>query len=235
MAVLGELTTSMAHELNQPLTAISMVAQNTIALLDTGDPENELLNRKLERIVQQVARAGSIIDHMRIFGRRADDAPADISIASAIEGAVVIVQASLRQSAIEITTLTAPDLPLVRGHLVSLQQVLISLIGNASDAVTMQTPPLPKERRGIEIRAERRGPGAVIRVADHAGGIDESVLPRLFQPFFTTKPTGSGTGLGLSVAYGIITEMGGEIAVRNEGDGAVFEIRLPPAPFETKS
>lgn len=226
MAILAEMTTGFAHELSQPLTAISLVAQNALKGLDPAREHNRFLQLKLQRIVQQADRAASVVDHMRIFGREARRAPESISVAAAIEGARVIADARLAQSRIELLVDTTPGLPLINGHLLPLEQVLTNLLGNAMDAIEMQAPPLPEERRRIEIAARASGGSVVISVADHAGGIEDTAMARLFEPFFTTKPAGSGTGLGLAISYGIVADMGGTINARNSGDGAVFEIRL---------
>jgi C4-dicarboxylate-specific signal transduction histidine kinase len=229
LATVGELTTSMAHELNQPLAAISMVAQNAMAVLDAGDADQAVLNRKLIWIVEQVERAASTIEHMRVFGRKETELPASIAPATAIDGARAIAQAGLHQAGVRLLIQVEPGLPAVTGQLVPLQQVLINLIGHAVGSAQAHTPQLAEERRRIELGATLDATVVVIRVADHAGGIDENILPHLFERSFATGAASPGTGLGLSISHEIITAMGGVMAARNEGDGAVFEIRLPRA------
>ena len=227
LASVGELTTGMAHELNQPLAAISMVAQNAMAVLDANDA---ILNRKLQRIVKQVERAASIIEHMRVFGRRETEPPASMPMTAAIDGAKAIVRAGLHQAGVRLVIRVEPALPPVIGQLVPLQQVLINLIGNAVSSTEERTPRLAEVRRHIDLEARLDGTMVVIRITDHAGGIDESAIPRLFERSFTTTSAGPGAGLGLSFSHEIIAGMGGVMTARNEGDGAVFEIRLPRAP-----
>jgi PAS domain S-box-containing protein len=229
MAILAEMTTGFAHELSQPLAAISLVARNALRDLDPLREDQRFLHNKVQRIVQQTDRAAAVVDHMRIFGRNARRLPESMSVAAAIEDARATADGRLTRSRVELLVHIAPGLPPVSGHLSPLEQVLTNLIGNAMDAIEMRTPPLPDERRRIEISAAADGGSVVISVADHAGGIEDAAMPRLFEPFFTTKPAGSGTGLGLSISYGIVADMGGAIAARNAGDGAVFEIRLPAA------
>ena len=229
MATLGEVSTGMAHELNQPLTAIGMLAENSLASLREDGSVRQLIGAKLERILDQVRRAAAIIDHMRIFGRRSDAPPAPFSVEAAIDGARTMASNRLQQARIGLTIETAANLPRVTGHTVRLEQVLLNLIANAADAVEDHAPALPNSRRDIVIRAGMADGMVQIAVADQAGGIDETLLPRLFEPFFTTKPVGRGTGLGLSISYGIVTDMGGCIAARNEGDGTVVTIWLPPS------
>ena len=228
LAVLGEMTTGMAHELNQPLAAISILAENAVMALDKrGDDTSQLVMNKLNLITDQIERASSIIDHMRVFGRNQDIEPAHVQVGTAIDGVATILHGRLHQQAIEIVRDVAQGLPAVLGHIVLLEQVLMNLITNASDAIFAFDPPLPPPRRRVEIDALCEEGAVVIRVTDHAGGIDEAALPRVFEPFYTTKAVGVGTGLGLSISFGIITDMGGTIAARNVGDGAEFVIRLP--------
>lgn len=229
MAILGEMTTGMAHEVNQPLAAISMAAQNAIATLDTDKPIHRLAARKLDRIIEQVDRAARVIDHMRSSGGVAEPSRGSIDVASAISGVVATLDARLLQANIAVETSAGPDVPSAFGDPSPLEQVLINLAGNAVDAITMQEPPLEPARRRIALTASADRGDVVIAVVDHAGGIPEAVRDRLFEPFFTTKPAGTGTGLGLSISHGIITRMGGSLTARNAGDGAVFEIRLPSA------
>jgi PAS domain S-box-containing protein len=230
LATLGELTTSMAHELNQPLAAISMVAQNAMAVLTTNDASQAALNRKLQRIVKQVERAASVIEHMRVFGRRETELPGSMPVAAAINGAKAIAQAGLHQAGVRLFIRLEPGLPPVTGQLVPLQQVLINLIGNAVNSIEERAPRLAETRRGIDLEARLQGLAVVIRVAHHAGAIDESVIAHVFERSLATRPADPQTGLGLSISHEIVTAMGGVLTARNEGDGAVFEIRLPVAP-----
>ncbi len=198
MAILAEMTTGFAHELSQPLTAISLVAQNALKGLDPAREHNRFLQLKLQRIVQQADRAASVVDHMRIFGREARRAPESISVAAAIEGARVIADARLAQSRIELLVDTAAGLPLINGHLLPLEQVLTNLLGNAMDAIEMQTPPSAggaqaHRNLGTGQMADRLSSASRIMPAASS----DAAMARLFEPFFTTKPAGSGTGLGL--------------------------------------
>nr|WP_294545084.1 PAS domain S-box protein [uncultured Rhodopila sp.] len=229
LATLGELTTGMAHELNQPLAAISMVAQNAMAVLDANDTSQAALSRKLQRIVKQVERAASIIEHMRVFGRRETGLPASVPVAAAINGAKAIAKAGLHRAGVRLFIRVPPGLPQVTGQLVPLQQVLINMIGNAVSSIEGHAPRLAEARRRIDLEASLDGIVVVIRVAHHAGGIDESVIPHVFERSPSARPAGPKTGPGLSISHEIITAMGGVMTARNEGDGAVFEIRLPRA------
>jgi PAS domain S-box-containing protein len=229
MAILGEMTTGMAHELNQPLAAISMMAENSIALLDPDKPMHRILHPKLDRIVAQVGRAAAIIADMRHLGHGEPAARGTIGVAAAIQEANATLDGRLQRAGIGLRIDIEPGLPMAEGDARSLEQALINLIGNAADAIEMQEPPLPADRRVIRVTVALSGADIAIAVADRAGGIDSAVLPHLFEPFFTTKQAGSGTGLGLSISRGMVKHMNGTLSARNEGDGAVFEIRLPCA------
>ena len=227
LAMLGNLTTVMAHELNQPLAGISMIAENALAMLNGNDSVGRSLQQKLQRIVDQVARAASIIDHMRIFGRKADDAAAPFSIEMAIDGAIAILEGKCKLAAIDIVRDIPSNLPQSNGSLVMIEQVLINLLGNAIDQIETHQPPLLAHRRGITVRAQLQDSSILVQVQDRAGGIDAAHIDRVFEPFFTTKTVGSGTGLGLSISYGIVKDMGGRLTVTDIGGGACFQIELP--------
>jgi two-component system cell cycle sensor histidine kinase/response regulator CckA len=228
MAVLGEMATGMAHELNQPLTGISMAAENGLALLSGLGPEAEPARRKLLRITEQALRAGAIIRHMRIFGRREGMAMAPLSLADAVNGAGMILESRLRLEDIALETDLPADLPLVRAGSLQVEQVLVNLLVNACDAYRTADPAM--ERR-IRLSARAEDGRVWLRIADRAGGISDP--SRVFEPFYTTKEVGQGTGLGLSISYGIIADLGGHLSVRNEGGGAVFDIDLPVAVGDT--
>ncbi len=226
LAFLGEMATGMAHELNQPLAGISMTAENALALVQSGTAEAPALAQKLNRIIEQAMRAAALIDHMRVFGRRDDGPPGAVNVADAVAGATLILEGRIARAGIALRTHIPPDLPPVRGHLVLLEQVLMNLLANAADAILAHDP-VPGAARRISLSAQVDQDKLAIVVQDTGGGVPEDALTRLFEPFFTTKSAGHGTGLGLSISYGIITDMGGQITVRNEDGGAVFEILLP--------
>ena len=137
--------------------------------------------------------------------------------------------ASLEENIISLESRIPDNLPPVLGRMTPLEQVLINLVKNAAEAYERSLPELAPPRRVVRFEAEARSTEVLLRVQDFAGGISENLIQRMFEPFFSTKPIGSGTGLGLSMAYGIISDMGGAIIVRNEDGGAVFEIALPRA------
>jgi PAS domain S-box-containing protein len=225
LAMLGEMTTGIAHELNQPLAGISMIAENALALVDDSTARGRFLEQKLQRIVDQVARAASIINHMRVFGRKIDDSITEFSADFAVRGALSIMQG--KTQFLEIECGLAADLPSLSGSIVLIEQVLINLIGNAIDQIESHIPPLPSDRRWIRLTTASEQGMISIEILDAAGGVDPANIDRIFEPFFTTKAVGKGTGLGLSIGYGIIKDMGGILSVRNQGHGACFRVELP--------
>ena len=239
LITLGEMATGMAHEINQPLNTIRMAAENAlleIAAPAKGDVEDAYIAEKLDRIVSQTDRAAGIIDHMRIFGRRTSDLPEPFRVPDAVEGALKIVEPRLRIFDIAVQTDPAlQELPELIGHQQLLEQVLINLMLNAKDAIRTRIEASAENEvtaaGKIDIRFEfqKLAGAVVIEVRDNGGGVPGQVASRLFDPFFTTKPVGQGTGLGLSVSYGIVSEMGGLITFHNCDDGAVFQISLPVA------
>ena len=226
LAQLGETLTGLAHELNQPLAGISMIAENALLALDDRYPDSAGIRRRLERIVGQAGRASLIIDHMRVFGRGSPQDPVDFQIGDAIGEVIAVLESRLQLASITVRQEFDEAVPTILGHPVSLEQVLINIIGNAADAVETHNPPLLAQDREIYVGLQRQADCAVVRISDRAGGIDPHILPRIFEPFFTTKRVGNGMGLGLSISYGIIQDMGGTLTAYNDGGGSVFEIRL---------
>ncbi|MCH7865845.1 MAG: PAS domain S-box protein [Proteobacteria bacterium] len=227
LATLGEMATSVAHELNQPLNVIRMAAGNVLRKLEKGKADPTYLNDKLERIASQTERAAAIIDHMRMFGRKADEKPHELDPCDAVEGALHLMGEQLRLAQIEVVTDLSKTCRPVLGHPLLMEQVILNLLTNARDAIQGN----PADGGGKITLAAGDGGNEWVRitVSDNGGGIPEKALGRIFEPFFTTKKMGEGTGLGLSVSYGIIRDMGGTIEAENADGGAKFTITLPVA------
>jgi C4-dicarboxylate-specific signal transduction histidine kinase len=222
LATLGEMATSVAHELNQPLSIIRMAAENSRRKMSKENVAVEYLTDKLQRIEEQTARAAAIIDHMRMFGREATEDPALIDPRNVVTNALDLMGEQLRLAGIEVVTEFPEDSPCVLGHIIQMEQVIINLLTNARDAMS--------ERGGamkITLRVFVDQQHLHITSEDTGGGIAQNALSRIFEPFYTTKEMGKGTGLGLSVGYGIIRDMKGTITAENINDGARFTITLP--------
>lgn len=222
LATLGEMSTGMAHELNQPLNVISLATSNLRFTIKKGKatPENTL--SKLDRVDGAVHRAASIIDHMRAYGRLAGEGLSEINVGEVCEGACNLLSEQLKLANITLINEVPSEGLLVKGNAIQLEQVLINLINNAKDAIKEQG-----QEGSVILDAEVNGGKILLHVTDTGGGIPNHVLPHIFEPFFTTKPVGKGTGLGGSISYGIVREMQGDIWVQNVPGGAQITISLP--------
>jgi signal transduction histidine kinase len=229
LATLGEVATGMAHELNQPLAGISMAAENAMRSLARMPDAPPRALEKLELIVSLTQRASEAIDHMRVFGRMGSSPSGPVAMSDVLAGADNLVQAKLRLGGVRLIGKLPADLPAVLGKRIPLEQVMINLISNACDAYAGMEEPPPAERRCIAICGRAEGGRVIVQVQDYAGGIPADILPRIFEPFFTTKDVGQGSGLGLSISYGIITEMGGSIMAEAADGGTRFTVELPAA------
>ena len=223
LATLGEMATSVAHELNQPLNVIRLAAGNCRMRLGQHEGDKELIDLKLERIEQQTARAAAIIDHMRMFGRKTNEEASELRVCQVVRNTLDLVGEQLRLSDIEVElNLPAEDYS-VLGHSIQLEQVFINLVTNARDAILENSTNTKK----IQISVKQVRKNIVVSLQDTGGGISEKIKQRIFEPFFTTKAMRQGTGLGLSISYGIVRDMNGTINVQNTETGAEFEITLP--------
>ena len=232
MATLGEMATGLAHEINQPLNVMRMAIVNVLKCLSNGDVQVDYLTDKLNRIDTQVQRAARVVDHMRVFGRRSEIEQHPFNPAQAIEGTLSLLAEGMRGKGVDLRISETAFEVQVRGYVDQLEQVLINLMVNARDALLGKRESHPEFKPWIAVYAERHEQSVRLWVEDNGGGIDERLLERIFEPFFTTKPVGVGTGLGLSVSYGIVENMGGKLSVRNSTEGARFCIELPVVPAD---
>lgn len=224
LATLGELTTGVAHELNNPLNNIGLFVGNVIDHIEMGMGDRDWILRELNSAVQQVRKATEIISHLRTFGRAATVSREPLCVHEVITRALSLMSEQLRLRQIEVALeLDAAD-PIVIGNPIQLEQVFINLLTNARDAVAGS--PHKRVRIGSTIQSDQ----VELLFSDTGPGIPPGLEQRIFDPFFTTKEVGAGTGLGLSITYGIIREHQGMISVSNHpGEGAAFLIQLPLA------
>jgi len=227
LASLGEMAAGLAHEMKQPLQAISLAAelgQSASARGDTAEVE-----RRLELIVKQTQRTADIIEHVRRFARGDEDKapPQAVPLTAAVEGALDLARHALHEASVSVEVDLGDVPPVVHGQKVLLEQVLTNLLLNARDALTTRPAGAPRQVR----IAAAPGPEGTVRlmVADTGGGIAPEVMARLFEPFVTTKGPDKGTGIGLSICHGLVKGMGGSIEGHNNAAGAVFIITLPSA------
>jgi len=225
LATLGELTTGVAHELNNPLNNIGLFVGNAIDLLELGSADRERFLQELSSAMQQVRKASEIISHLRTFGRAAPVTREPVAINEVIQRALSLMQEQMRLRQIEVHTNLCQSDPSVIGNAIQLEQVFINLLTNARDAVAASV------QRVISIECGISDDFVEISLSDTGPGIPNDLEQRIFDPFFTTKEVGKGTGLGLSITYGILKEHHGTIAVAKKpaGEGATFVIQLPLA------
>jgi C4-dicarboxylate-specific signal transduction histidine kinase len=227
LATLGELTTGVAHELNNPLNNIGLYVGNVIEKMRMGAADDERVLADLEKVVEQVMKATEIITHLRTFGRSAPVTVEPVSVNDVIERSLSLMQEQLRLRQVEVELDLCADAPVVLGNPIQLEQVFINLLTNARDAL------IDAKRRTIMIECRLNGGSVAVVFRDTGPGIPEGLEQRIFDPFFTTKEVGTGTGLGLSITYGIIKEHDGSITVESRpGEGASFRIELPLADRE---
>src|SRR5437016_3466596 len=222
LATLGELTTGVAHELNNPLNNTGLFVGNAIDLIELAVTEKGQIVRELRHAMQQVGKATEIISHLRTFGRAAPVSREPISLRQVIDRALSLMREQLRLREIEVAVDLGPEEPVVVGNPIQLEQVFINLLSNARDAVA------DSPFKAIRISNSVGPEGVEVALADTGPGIPPGLERRIFDPFFTTKEVGKGTGLGLSITYGIVKEHGGTISVTSRpGEGATFHLHLP--------
>jgi C4-dicarboxylate-specific signal transduction histidine kinase len=227
LATLGELTTGVAHELNNPLNNIGLFLGNIMDHVEANQVEPERILRDLRNAMQQVRKATTIISHLRTFGRAAPVSREPLSINDVIRQAVSLVQEQLRLHQVEVQLNLAPSNPLVCGSAIQLEQVFINLLTNARDAVSKAPA------KQIVVQSTVDDQHVTMIVQDSGPGIPQGLEQRIFYPFFSTKDVGAGTGLGLSITYGILKDHHGSISVESpNGAGARFVVELPLAGEE---
>ena len=225
LAAMGQMLAGVAHELNNPLTAILGVTE----LLRERQGADDSTKRQLELTHRQARRAARIVQNLLEFSRPASPQKKPVDLNNLLERTLQLHEHSLRRNNIEVDFHLQPDLPGVIGDANQLIQVFLNLITNAEQAIREV-----RDAGRIQIRAGRYGKQLTITVQDDGVGIRPEALPRIFDPFYTTKRPGGGTGLGLSICMSIIREHGGNIeAVILPAGGSAFTIYLPIASAES--
>ena len=221
LAAMGQMLAGVAHELNNPLTAILGASE----LLRDRQGVDENTRRQLEMTHRQARRAARIVQNLLDFSRPASPQKKALDMNLVVERTMQLHEHSLRRNNVELEFQSVPGLPLIVGDANQLIQIFLNLIGNAEHAI--------REVRSsgrIQIRLSHSGNRVLATVQDDGVGIKAEVLPKLFDPFFTTKRPGGGTGLGLSICMSIVREHGGNIEASSlPAGGAAFTISLPAA------
>jgi C4-dicarboxylate-specific signal transduction histidine kinase len=226
VATTGQLSASIAHEVNQPLTAVVTNAGASLRWLDHDPPDVAEVRAGLERILQAGTRAGDIIGRLRRLVRKAPLQKEPLDLNETILEVVALTGGEVVKNDVLVQTQLAEGLPPIQGDRVQLQQVILNLIVNAVDAMTG----VGKGSRELLISAGRAEPdGVLVAVRDSGPGLSPESLERLFEPFYTTKP--GGMGVGLSICRSIIEAHSGRLwATANVPRGAIFQFTLPAGP-----
>lgn len=221
MAVIGQLSAELAHELSQPLAALRTLSGNAGRFMERGDLDAARGN--LDRIGTLVDTMGGLTSRLKLFARKSDGAPQPVDVRRTIDNALFLLEPRLRQVGAGMRMMVAGGVTALCDAN-RLEQVLVNLIGNALDAVEGHASP------AVRISASRDGERVRIEVADNGPGLPEEVLAHLFEPFFTTKEAGRGLGLGLAISAGIVRDFGGTLsAAAAASGGAMFVVDLPAA------
>jgi two-component system C4-dicarboxylate transport sensor histidine kinase DctB len=223
LAVIGQLSAGIAHELNQPLAALRTLSGNARKFLERGNQETASSN--LDRIAELVDRMGRLTAQLKSFARKSSGEPQAVSVRRAIDNALFLLEQRLKH------TRTAVHIDLPETELLAwcdanrLEQVLVNLAGNALDAMEGRAEP------ALDIAACTEAGRILIHVRDRGPGLSEESRAHLFEPFFTTKEAGSGLGLGLAISSSIVADFGGTLSGDNHPQGgAVFTLDIPAAP-----
>ncbi|MDD1506096.1 sensor histidine kinase [Pseudomonas sp. CNPSo 3701] len=221
MAALGQMSAAMAHEINQPLTAIQMHLGSLGLLLDNGRQQEA--REGLTRIDGLLQRMATLTSHLKTFARKSPDGLREqLLLSEVLEQALLLLAPRLRGEQVELRREIISE-GRVCGDSIRLEQVILNLLNNALDAM------LESPQRLLEVRIDVQDGQCVLQIRDSGGGIAPEHLGSVFEPFFTTKPVGDGLGLGLAISYGIVRDLGGSLEAGNHDAGAVFTLRLPLA------
>ncbi len=230
MANLGEMASGMAHEINQPLNIISMVMDKI--LFETAKTESinvEFLKSKSDKIFENISRIRNIIDHVRSFSRSQDAyISSAFDINTSIENALSMISEQFKHMGVNLQLKLERSIPLILGNTYNFEQVIINLLTNAKDALLEKKNRQKEfEEMVIEIKTFQLNQSLVVEIADNGIGIENADFHNVMLPFYTTKEEGKGTGLGLTICYQIIKEMGGSIDITSTRyEGTKIRLKL---------
>ena len=229
VATIGELTASIAHEVNQPLAAIVTSGEAGMRWLRRDVPQLDEVASVIGRIVSEGRRASEIVTRIRAFLKKKPAEHDMLGIAEIVSEAATLVERELSKEDVSLNIEVMPDLPQIRGDRIQLQQVLVNLLNNAAQAMAQRSGP-----RIVTLRAELAESGdLLVSVKDTGPGIGAADVPRLFEPFFTTKQ--DGMGMGLAICQTTVEGHGGRLTVESvPGAGATFRLTMPVVQQQTK-
>ncbi|MCK9640453.1 MAG: PAS domain S-box protein [Prolixibacteraceae bacterium] len=233
MTTLGEMATGIAHEINQPLNTLSILFDNMLLAASKEESlPKSYLEKKTEKIYDNIFRIKNIIDHVRVFSRSQDDAIySSFEVNESIKNAASMISEQFRHKMIELDIDLSESLPPAFGNTYQFEQVILNLLINSKDAIEELEAILDIQmEKRVAIRTYKLNKLIIVEVKDNGIGIKPEELEKIMLPFYTTKEAGKGTGLGLSITFGIIKEMKGDIAFQSEPKkGTNVTIKLPEA------
>lgn len=219
---MGELAAGIAHEVNQPLTAILATSQALAHLVDDEPPDLPGVRQAALNLARHAKRAGAIIHRLRQFISPQTSQAGAVELKAVVEEALALLQESFKQQQIRVNTALPNGLPPVLGDAIGLEQVLVNLLLNACEAMAEQN------QRHLQISLQRTGQKLLLEISDSGHGLDAESSRRLFEPFYTTKP--AGLGLGLSICASIVEQSAGQLSARNgPAGGCILSLTLPLA------
>ncbi len=222
MMLVGELGTSIAHEVSQPLAAIAANGNAAIRWLGASPPNEGEAGKALERIVEAAGRAGDVIGRVRNLATRTPPSRGPIDVAELVQETLALALGEIRSSQITLRTELANDLPMITGDRVQLQQVILNFVVNAIDAIKAGRA----DERDLLVSLSADGEKITLSVRDNGIGLSQGSLDKVFDAFYSTKPGGMGVGLAISRSI-IEAHHGSVYAAPNYPHGAVFGFRLP--------
>jgi two-component system C4-dicarboxylate transport sensor histidine kinase DctB len=219
LAALGRMSAALSHEINQPLAAARNYADSAGLLIDRADLPRAKEN--IGHILTLIDRMATIARHLRNVARKPNEPLKAVDLRTVVADALSVAQPRLDLAGATVEMDIAPDLPLVQGGPVRLQQVIVNVLSNAADAIQGAND------RRISVTARPVSDEVQVSIRDHGPGVAPAISERIFDPFFTTKQVGSGLGLGLSISYNIMKDFEGDLRVANHPEGgAVFTLVL---------
>jgi two-component system sensor kinase FixL len=230
LSTIGELTSGIAHEINQPLTAMVNFAEASLRMLRSGNADAQKLEDAMGQITVQGQRAGHIVRHMRRLARKGESERREADLGRLVRDVLGLVSRELDASGITLRLILASDLAAVKCDRIQIEQVVLNLVRNAMDI--LEEGPAPG--RELTIRTQTGTAGTIeLRVEDTGAGFAADSSERIFETFFTTKA--DGLGMGLSISRNIIEDHGGRLwASPRPGGGAIFHVSLPSSHQEAQ-
>ena len=234
MTTLGVMAAGMAHEINQPLNVIQVCADFILKMLKRGQKiEDEDLRTMSNDIVTNVERASGVIKHVRDFARQSEPVRSRVKINDPINDVFKVLGHQLKVHDVEVELDLDPDVPDILAEHNRLEQVFINLVSNAIDAMDEKDgrKDVANKEKRLKIESFAENGNVSVKVIDTGIGMTEEVKNKIFEPFYTTKKVGKGTGLGVSISYGIIKDYKGSIEIESKvGQGTTFTLTFPQAP-----